>query len=146
MHSRESLNFEKPIFSIIFHILQEKAIKSFGEVSFFIKTVAFSYLVSRHVSKFRHVAPEMEEIFNGSGHVLVWGQAKLWSSSHYWEGGRVTVLLSQLLTKWYFPIIKCFTQRLALPHINYAISAHLWNASRFHNNVGNLWFIDHSKT
>ena len=71
MHSRESLNFEKPIFSIIFHILQEKAIKSFGEVSFFIKTVAFSYLVSRHVSKFRHVAPEMEEIFNRSGHVLV---------------------------------------------------------------------------
>ena len=35
-HSCESFNFEKSIFSIIFHILQEKAIKSFGEVSFFL--------------------------------------------------------------------------------------------------------------
>ena len=39
LHSRESFNLEKPIFSIIFHILQEKAIKSFGKVSFFINTV-----------------------------------------------------------------------------------------------------------
>ena len=42
LHSRESFNLEKPIFSIIFHILQEKAIKSFGKVSLFYQyTVAF---------------------------------------------------------------------------------------------------------
>ena len=44
LHSRESFNLEKPIFSIIFHILQEKAIKSFGEVSFFLSIQSSIFL------------------------------------------------------------------------------------------------------